>query len=555
MAERVNILALWWKRVERKMNRVVVWAFIVSVCLLPTVFWPFFLIRVEASSNTIYVDARNVNDPGEDGSAVHPFDSIEKGVGAAGSGDTVQVASGVYYESVQIVESSISLVGQKGNTIIDGNGTGLVGIRVFQIPPSYAENVSISGFTVRNWVRGITLSRSSNIRLRDVTMVNNTYDFGDYSLQAQDIDTSNTVDGKPVYYWVNQRDKQVPADAGFVALVDSSNITVRDLNLTNNVQGIVLKNTTSSLVENVRILNNWDGMYLDRWSTNDTVTDSIMSNNLFMGIYVSISSGNTIANNSISNNAYGLLFDSTAYEAVIGYNATRDTVRDNVIMGNTVANNSLVGVYLIGTEGNIFYHNNFANNTQQVYTSTNSTDKWDNGAEGNYWSNYSGEDSDKDGFGDSPYMIDGNNVDNHPLMGLFSDFPVVWQEETYPVTTISNSTILDFYFSQPDKTVGFNVSGPDEGTGFCRVSLPVSLLGGPYVLVLDGVPSTNLQETSNGTNSFLYFTYNNSCHDVKIEGTSVVPEFPLFSFAFFSAALIVEVTIVVWTRRKNAPAG
>ena len=175
-------------------------------------------------------------------------------------------------------------------------------------------------------------------------------------------------------------------------------------------------------------------------------------------------------------------------------------------------------------------------------------------AEGNYWSNYSGEDLNKDGFGDSPYVIDVNNVDNHPLMGLFSDFPVIWQEETYPVITICNSTLSDFYFSKPDKTVGFNLTGPDEGTGFCKVSLPISLLGGPYVLTLDGVSSTNSLETSNGTNSFLYFTYNNSYYDVKIEGTSVVPEFPLFLFALFFAVLTAEVTMVLWIKRKNAPA-
>jgi hypothetical protein len=128
----------------------------------------------------------------------------------------------VYYEGVDIDKSFFSLVGQKGSTIIDGNGTGLVGIHVFHVATDYTENVSISGFTVRNFANGITLSRSIYVRLRDDSMMNNTYNFGDETLQVHDIDTSNTVDGKPIYFWVNQRDKQVPADAGFVALVDST---------------------------------------------------------------------------------------------------------------------------------------------------------------------------------------------------------------------------------------------------------------------------------------------------------------------------------------------
>jgi parallel beta-helix repeat protein len=37
---------------------------------------------------------------------------------------------------------------------------------------------------------------------------------------VQDIDTSNLLDDKPLYYWVAQQDKAVPADAGYVALVN-----------------------------------------------------------------------------------------------------------------------------------------------------------------------------------------------------------------------------------------------------------------------------------------------------------------------------------------------
>jgi parallel beta-helix repeat protein len=530
---------------------------IVAVCLLSAMFWSLSMIRVRADSTTIYVDSRNLNDPGQDGSARHPFDSIQKGVDAAGSGDTVQVAPGVYYGEVDIDKSFISLVGQEGSTIIDGNRTGLVGIHVYHVIPDYTENVSISGFTVRNFVKGITLSRSIYMRLRDDSMINNTYNFGDYTFQVHDIDTSNTVNGKPIYFWVNQHDKQVPADAGFVDLTDSTNITVRDLNLTNNVQGLVLKNTTNSLVENVRITNNWDGLYLQRWSNSNTIIDSTVSNNLGLGgigIYVSTSSSNTIRNNSISNNYCGLVFDSTVYENVIGYQPTGNTVKDNVVTGNTVANNSLVGVELIQSEENVFYDNNFVNNTQQVL-STNSTNAWDNGDEGNYWQDYSGQDLNKTGFGDAPYVIDDNNLDNHPLMGLFSDFPVTWQEETYPVTVISNSTVSGFYFSQPNKMIGFSVNGPDGASGFCRVSMPVSLLGGPYTLVLDGVSSPDLLEMSNGTNCFLYFTYNNSYRNVKIEGTSVVSEFPSFlPVLFLVAVLTVGVVIVALRRRRFAPA-
>jgi len=508
-------------------------------------------MSVKADSKTIYIDASNVNDPYEDGSAEHPFDSIQEGVVAARSGDTILVASGVYYESVQIQKSSISLVGEKDNTIIDGNGTGF-GIRVFQFSPAYTEYVSITGFIIRNGVKGITLSRSRYIHLKDNSMIGNMYNFGDYTLQIHDIDTSNTVDGKPIYYWVNQHDKRVPADAGYVALVDSTNIIVKDLNLTNNVQGLLLKNTTGSFIENVYVLNNWDGICLDRWSNNNTIICNTVSNNLFLGIYLSTSSGNLVANNTVLNNEYGLFFDSRVFILVEDNEKgllDSNIVRDNIVRDNTVSNNNF-GVYLIESEDNVFYHNNFVNNTYQV-RSVDSTNKWDCGGEGNYWSDYKGEDLNDDGIGNTAYVIDENNQDNNPLMGLLSDFCVTWQEETYHVSTISNFTVSDFCFSQPDKMISFNASSLDGTSGFCRVTIPNILLDGPYTLVLDGLPPVNLIERSNGTHCFLYFTYDHNIRSVKIKGTSVISEFSSLLLIFFFVALIVGVTLVALTKRKR----
>jgi parallel beta-helix repeat protein len=455
---------------------------------------------------------------------------------------------------VQINKSSISLVGQAGSTVLDGNGTADVGIRVYHLSPYYTENVSISGFTVRNFVRGITLSRSINIRLRDNTMINNTYNFGDYTLQVHDVDTSNTVNGKPIYFWVNRHDAQVPSDAGFVDLVNCFNMTVKDLNLTNNVQGLVFKNTTNSLVKNLRITNNWDGFYMETWSNSNTIIDNTLSNNLFMGIYVSTSSSNTISNNSIMDNAYGLFLDSTVFEYVKGFQATGNTVTGNVIFGNTVANCSTAGVYCDQAEDNILYDNNFINNSQQVY-SLNSTNVWDDGAEGNYWTDYTGENFNNTGLGSVPYVIDETNRDNHPLMGMFSDFDAMWQAGTYRVNAISNVTASGFYFSQPEKALGFNVSGSAfDGSGFCLVTLPASLIGGPYSLFVDGAPSTFLWENSNGTYCSLYFAFNDSFHDVQIVGTSVVPEFSVFFLWFLLAAVTTGLVMVALRRRRFAPA-
>jgi len=47
----------------------------------------------------------------------------------------------------------------------------------------------------------------------------------------------------------------------------------------------------------------------------------------------------------------------------------------------------------------------------------NSNNTWNNGCEGNYWSNYNGSDLDNDGVGDTDLPWEG--VDNYPLMNLY----------------------------------------------------------------------------------------------------------------------------------------
>jgi hypothetical protein len=76
-------------------------------------------------------------------------------------------------------------------------------------------------------------------------------------------------------------------------------------------------------------------------------------------------------------------------------------------------------------ENGAFYYNNFNNNTQHVFHQPPclGINKWDNEFIGNFWSNYTGIDANGDGIGDTPYVVNVNNVDRYPLMKpyLFGD--------------------------------------------------------------------------------------------------------------------------------------
>jgi parallel beta-helix repeat protein len=505
---------------------------------LSSVVWPSLVrlvrpVRALQDSKTIYVDVGNVGDPEEDGSWEHPFDRVQEGIDAAGFDDTVHVASGIYYEEAVINKSSISLVGENGGAVIDGNGTGY-GLWIGRLPPNYAENVSLIGFTVRNCFRGITLVRCRYAFFRNNSLIDNLYGFADFSLQVNDIDTSNTVDGKPMYVWVGQRDRQVPADAGYVEVMNSVNVTVKDLNLTSNGEGVLFKNTTGSVVQNVFVSNNWDGICLDLWSRNNTIVGNTVSNNYVFGVYLCTSSSNKISGNIISENLYGVFLETQS--------------GNNTIVDNTIEKNKW-GVYLndVSSNSNIIYHNNFVNNTVHAKArDAESVDTWDYGAEGNYWSGYMSEDVDSDGIGDAPYVIDENNQDNYPLMGFFRDFSVVWGEEIYHVTTICGFVISEFRFSQSDKLIAFSLTSPSSVGGFCRVAIPQFLLGGPYKIFVDDFPTAILNEKTNGTHAFLCFSFNQTSYVVEIEGTTVIRE---FSFSIVMVFVVTSI-IIVWMCRR-----
>jgi len=394
-------------------------------------------------------------------------------------------------------------------------------------------------------------------------MVGNLYNFADYSLVANDVDASNTVDGKPIYYWVDMEDRTVPLDAGFVALVNSRNIVVKDLNLTNNGQGLLFKNTTFSRIENVSVVNNQDGIYFDAESNNNTVTDNFISNNAVIGIYLSTSSGNVICGNAISNSDYGVylttsygmrtidnaVVDNTIqghWKGVVLHGQPNNLVRDNLVKNNLILNNSFA-VSTRLSAFNLVYHNNFLNNTHQVegYESENMFD-WL--GEGNYWDDYDGADLDYDGIGDTPYVIDEVNRDNFPLAGFFKGFGIVWEGATYSFDAICSSFVFNLSFSQPEKSIAFDMLPSGNEMSLCWVTFPEVVLGGPYKVLMNGSQTTSLIEGSNGTHARLFFASLGDGGRVEIFGGTVIPE---FSKVLFLSLLTVATSLMVFLQRKN----
>ena len=341
-------------------------------------------------------------------------------------GHTILVDAGTYYEHI-VVYKSLSLIGEnRYNTIIDGSGTG----NVVYIT---ADDTIINGFTVQNGLHGIYVDHSNcntisenlitnsyyyGIRIwysgcntfRNNVLSKNSYNFLVYGTSLsdfiQDIDASNKVDGKTIYYWVNQQNGQVPADAGYVSLVNCTNITVKNLDLANNADGVQLAFTTCSTIEDVTTSDNFAGVHLIYSSRNLVIRSSIESNDGF-GLRLYHSAKNRVLFSSIEGNANGII---SWYSSC------------NKFSGNTISN-LWVGMGLRYSCNNTIFHNDFIDNLEQASLIESFHNSWDDcfPSGGNYWSDFEArypdaKELDGSGIWDTSYEIDEDNKDSYPLV-------------------------------------------------------------------------------------------------------------------------------------------
>ncbi len=349
---------------------------------------------------------------------------------------------------------------------------------------SFSDHLQGSNITDNSFIANTyCVSGAVGIVFRGNRFIDNEYCMPPDEGSLNEVDTSNMVNNKPVYYWINEQDKTVPSDAGWVVLKNCKNITVQGLNITRFGGEVQLYNTTGSTIRenslsksgislqrskgnvieenkivsslhygvslkssgenritNNQIIDNIEGVHMESCN-NNTISQNLLTSNSVAGLYMSFSylngssSTTLVSQNVISKNGIGIHIYSSNSATIVLNNIT-----GNLDWGMKLENNP---------KNNDIHHNNFIGNNVTdklqvcitgfwIQTDNGSSingkytpprkafvageaNNWNNTLDGNYWSDYTprypnATEVDNTGVGNTPYYINENNIDQHPLL-------------------------------------------------------------------------------------------------------------------------------------------
>jgi len=368
------------------------------------------------------------------------YPTIQEAVDNANVGDTVYVRNGTYTENV-LINKTLSLIGENRSSVIIGD-----------IFVEGASNVWIEGFTVRlgDGIRLLGLTENATV-------------------------TDNLLIGNIVG----------------IMIVDASRNTISSNNMTRNTcEGIIIHHSSSNTVHDNDITDNGqDGIRVESTSNFNTFFHNNLTDNDNAGIWITSNSSNNIVHGSnISGNGHSGIQVSQTSE----YNQFFD---------NEIRGNSVCGAFPYEASFNRFYHNNFIDNLLSQIDNVEAENFWDNGEEGNYYSDYAGVDwfkgtyqneTGSDGVGDTPYQ-DYNYIDHFPLMKTFP-----WDPHDLGLTRIESANVKGqgyellvavTLFNYGSNTENFNVTAYANST----------IIDGSRTGILAGKNCTALSFTLNTT--------------------------------------------------------
>ncbi|NUQ25473.1 MAG: nitrous oxide reductase family maturation protein NosD [Saprospiraceae bacterium] len=350
-------------------------------------FVPLFLLPMYSFANVIMVCKQC------------PVTGIGAAIQLAEEGDTILVKRGIYQEFDIKIDKCLTLIGQDWPVVEGGNQS-----EVFSIT---APGVVLEGFQIQNTGAsqsqeraGIRVKNTSDFRIRRNRLLN-TY-FGIYlEYSREGIVENNYIKGEAV---------SETSSGNAVHAWYCKQITVRGNNVYGHRDGIYFEFVDSSWIShNYSEANVRYGLHF-MFSNDDRYFHNTFRRN-GSGVAVMFSKRIDMLSNRFEHNwgtaAYGLLLKEI-YDASISDNHfERNTI--GIFMegaarikyeNNTFSNNGVTLKMMGGCIANHFKRNYFFSNTLDLVVEGNTND---NSFDGNYWSEYTGYDLNRDGVGDVPY--------------------------------------------------------------------------------------------------------------------------------------------------------
>ncbi|TFG21583.1 MAG: hypothetical protein EU529_13215, partial [Promethearchaeota archaeon] len=287
----------------------------------------------------------------------------------------------------------------KGNHIVSGNNiynSSQYGIDIYRCH----NNMVFDNNITNSRLDGIYLYQSENCSFINnaMTLEGMLFSGSIIELSSHNVDTSNTVNGKILYYYnhVNDLDENNFINAGQVTLISCNNSIISNINASYGSRAISLyycKNNT--IHNNIVSYSKYHGISL-LYSQNCSITNNYGEDMNYNTIYLYKSSNNTISNNEAHYNRVHGIYLVDSHNCTISdnrmyanedygidlYSSSNNTVYNNTcsdgdsygiriyqgtlnkIIGNHIFKNTLYGIYVYTSSNNLLSMNNVSKNQQ-----------------------------------------------------------------------------------------------------------------------------------------------------------------------------------------------
>ena len=408
------------------------------------------------------------------------YPTIAAAIGNATEGDTIFIRSGTYSEHSLIIDKTVSLVGENSQTTV---------IQNIDKPDFFLSSSMKAGPTTIN-----VEPQADNVKITRLTIKTNNVGadktFAGFSIKSYG-------DGTQIY------ENILPDGISFARQGQAGPVGSNKL-VTANVIGQVADNFAiiseapytyiynNTIIGGVKLQNCYGNGDLNNVIYDNTITTSASYPYWqAYGVTIYMTQGNLIAKNNITNSRAGIVADLSSYNTIVGNTITDSYIGlasiqgggENEFYGNTITGCSYSAA--VAGANNYYYHNNFIGNQNEL-ADPNSlmgpNDQrsiyWSKNNQGNYWSNYTGIDANNDGIGDTPYVMDADNMDRYPLMATFTQAAInlpSWTNNLTPseapsipaqsLTPSPSSTQATSETTTPTTTPSFDATeGPEPST-------------------------------------------------------------------------------------------